>query len=174
MDAVRRDDHISLHAHAVCEDDDRSSLILLEADALIASRDNTARQPCGQHSEKIGAVDSVKLDLVREVGGPHRCRIGTVGMKKLRIEPARTQPGNLVAESEPAQHPDAVRLQRDAGADFGECRRLFVGTHFDAALKQGMATARPPIPPPTIATRSGSGVMADIIPSAARRAIARL
>ena len=81
-------------------------------------------------------MHAVEFDLAGKLGGPHRGGIGPVGAEKLRVEPSGAQPEQLVAEAEPAQHADAVRLERDAGADLGQGGGLLVDTHIDPALKQ--------------------------------------
>src|SRR5262249_36407020 len=54
------------------------------------------------------------------------------------IAPARAKAHELAAETEVAQHTDAIGLQRDAGADLGQGRRLFVEPNIDTMPGQGI------------------------------------
>ena len=94
-------------------------VFLLEADTLVVRCNHTGRQPRREHSEQVGTMHPIELDLGSQLGGPHRSRIGPVGTEKLGIDPAGSQPEQLVAKAEPAQHANAVRLQSDAGTDLG-------------------------------------------------------
>ncbi len=140
MDAVGRNHDVSRGAHAIGEREDGLLVILLEADASVACMDNAGRQPFHEHCQQVGAVHAVEFNLARQLGGPHRRGVGAVRTAKLRVDPSGAKAGQLVAEAEPPQHPHPVRLDRDAGADLGQRRRLLVETHLHPALQQGIGS----------------------------------
>jgi hypothetical protein len=140
VNAVRCDYDVSRRARTVGEMDDGLRVILLEGDASVASLHDVAGQPVDEHSEQVGAVHPVELDLTQQLGGPHRLDIGSVRAAILRVQPSGPAAGQLVSEAQPPQHPDAVRLERDAGADFSQCRGLLVDTDDHASLKQGVSS----------------------------------
>jgi hypothetical protein len=138
--AVRCDDDVSRRATAVGEMDDGLRIILLEGDASVASLHDVGRQPFDEHSEQVGAVYPVELDLTHRLGRPHRRDIDSVRAAILRVQPSGPAAGQLVSEAKPSQHPDAVRLERDAGADFSQRLGLLVNTDVHALLKQGVGS----------------------------------
>jgi hypothetical protein len=143
MDSVCGDDNIGLGPLAIREEDDGSAVILLKADALVTSSYDPGAQLYCHHPEQVGAVHSNEFNLVREIGRPHRRGIRTVSAEELRLPPARPQSRKLFAKSKPAQHPDAVRLQRDTSTDFGQSGRLFIDTHIYPTLNKGVGQSHP-------------------------------
>ncbi len=69
-------------------------------------------------------------------GRPHRSGEGAVRAAELRVDPTGAEADHTVAQAKPAQHADAVGLNRHAGAHLGERRRLLVEVHVDAALQE--------------------------------------
>ena len=141
MNAISGDDDVGGGAPAVGKCKDRLLVVLLEADAFVIGCDDVAGQPINEHCQQIGTVHAVELDLVGELGGPHRGDVGAVRAQKLRIEPARAAPDQSVTQSKLAEHADAVGLQGDAGADLGQGGRLFVDVHLHTSLKQGIGSS---------------------------------
>ena len=138
MDAVGRDHDIGRGPHTVGERDDGVGVILLEADAPVTGVDDGRGQPIDEHGKQVGAVHAVEFDRARQFRGPHRRGIGSIGAAKLRVDPPGPPAGQPVSKAEPPQHPYAIRLDCDAGANLGQSRSLLVKTHVHAALEQGI------------------------------------
>src|SRR5947209_712948 len=110
MNAIGRDHNICFGTLTVGEGDDGAFLVLLEPGTFVTGANDVARYSSRQHSEQVGAVHPVKFDLIRKLRGPHGRRVGAVFSQELSLPPARTQLQNILAETQPTEHADAVRL----------------------------------------------------------------
>jgi hypothetical protein len=136
MDAVRCDDDVSRGASTIRKREESMILILLEADAPVAGAHNSSWQPVNEHCEQVGAVHPVEFDVARQLRGPHRRGVGSIGPTKLRVDLPGAPAGQPLSETEPPQHPYPIRLDRDAGANLGHGRGLLIEADVHAALEQ--------------------------------------
>src|SRR5204863_1452389 len=59
-----------------------------------------------------------------------------VGIAELRVDPFASATRHVLCETKMPQHADAVRLQREAGADLGQRGGLLVDPDLNVALVQ--------------------------------------
>jgi hypothetical protein len=135
VDAVRGDDDIGRDARPVCKCGDCLVVVLLEADAPVVNVHHIGGQTLEQELEQVGAVHAINFDVLARSRRPPRSDERAVELTELRVRPARSEPRDVVAESEPPQHADSVRVQRHAGANFFDRRRLLVQSNVDASLQ---------------------------------------
>ena len=73
---------------------------------------------------------------VGNLGGPYRRGVQPVGIAELRVDPFASATRHVLCETKMPQHADAVRLQREAGADLGQRGGLLVDADLNVALVQ--------------------------------------
>ena len=139
MDAVRRDDGVSLGGGAVGERHARHAVLLRKADAAVPGVHDLRGQRCGQERDEVGAVHSEGRVPARRVGHLHRRDRRAVVAEIARGAADAAAPSmHGRPELDALQLAHAVGRQEHAGPDLAERRRLFVDRDLEAVRDQGI------------------------------------